>query len=188
MNRKTFINLGCSCGILSLINTPKVSSRTQNPEQPAKRHVPQDMNHEQVINILKFIDTTQSESVKENIFGRLGYECFYSRNLNKWIENFTEDVQAFLDRVNVQHKTKYWERLEFNTERTVLVLTGKKVEGCACAFADCSQPPISLCNYCCKNFQRELFGTLLGKNVRVEITQSVLLGDDRCSTLIHIAV
>lgn len=187
MDRKEFINMGCSCGILSLFNTSKVSCQTEKLEQPDKKHVTQEMNPEQVKNILKFIESSQSESIKESIFGRLGYECFYSRNLNMWIENFTEDVQAFLDRVNVQHKSKYWERLEFNKEKTALILTGKRVEGCACAFADCSNPPKSLCHYCCRNFQQELFGTLLGKRVRVEITESVLLGDDRCSTLIHAA-
>jgi len=33
-----------------------------------KPHVPQEMNQEQVKNILKFIDASQSESVKNNIF------------------------------------------------------------------------------------------------------------------------
>lgn len=186
MNRKEFIKTGCSCGILSLFTVSDLSAQNETTEHPLKKHIPQDMNHAQVKNIFKFIDSSQSESVKERIFGRLGYECFYSRNLDRWVKPYTTDVQAFLDRVNIQHKSKYWERLEFNKELTMLELTGKKVEGCACAFADCSQPPKSLCYYCCRNFQQELFGTLLGKQVRVEITKSFLLGDDRCNTLIHI--
>jgi predicted ArsR family transcriptional regulator len=66
------------------------------------------------------------------------------------------------------------------------VLTGKKVLGCACAFADCAQPPRALCDYCCKNFQQELFGMLLGREVEVEITAAYLYGDDRCNTIIHV--
>ena len=151
-----------------------------------KSHIPQEMNQEQVRNILKFIDASQDESVKESIFGQLGHECFYARKLDNWISQYSGDVQAFLDRVNVQHASKYWERLEFPEDGTVLVLTGKKVEGCACAFADCSQPPQSLCHYCCKNFQQELFGMLLGQKVEVKITESYLLGDERCSTTIHL--
>lgn len=151
-----------------------------------KEHVPQEMNQEQVKNLLKFVDSSQSEAVKESVFGQLGYECFYARDLNKWIGPYVGDVQAFLDNINVHHKSRYWERLEFNADRTALVLTGKKVLGCACAFADCAQPPRALCDYCCKSFQEELFGMLLGREVEVEISESYLFGDDRCNTIIHI--
>jgi hypothetical protein len=151
-----------------------------------KPHIPQEMNPEQVKNVLKFIDASQSEPVKSSIFSRLGHECFYARKLDAWIEQYTGDVQAFLDRVNVHHASKYWERLEFTEDRTVLILTGKIVQGCACAFADCPRPPRSLCYYCCKSFQQELFGMLLGQAVEVNITESFLLGGERCSTTIHL--
>ena len=147
--------------------------------------ISQAMNQEQVKNILKFIDASQDESVKESICSQLGHECFYARHLDAWIGQYTGNVQAFLDRINVE-KAKYWERLEFTEDGTTLILTGKKVEGCACAFADCSQPPLSLCHYCCKNFQQELFGMLLGRKVEVKITEAYLLGNERCSTTIHL--
>ena len=86
----------------------------------------------------------------------------------------------------MEKKSVYWESLEFNEDRSVLKLTGKKVEGCACAFADCPNPPKSLCHFCCKNFQQELFGMLLGQKVNVEITKAFLLGDESCETLIHL--
>jgi predicted ArsR family transcriptional regulator len=151
-----------------------------------KTHIYQDMNPEQVKNVLRFIDATQSEPVKSAIFSQLGHECFFARRLNQWIESYTDDVQAFLDRVNVEKTSKYWERLEFNADRTVLVLTGKKVQGCACAFANCEDPPKSLCHYCCKSFQQAMFGMLLGQEVEVTITEAYLLGDERCSTTIHL--
>jgi hypothetical protein len=151
-----------------------------------KSHIPQETNQEQVKNILKFIDASQDEGVKKSIFNQLGHECFYARSLDAWIGQYTGNVQAFLDWVNIEKASKYWERLEFTEDGTTLVLTGKKVEGCACAFADCPQPPLSLCRYCCKNFQQELFGVLLGRKVEVEITEAYLLGDERCSTIIHL--
>ena len=151
-----------------------------------KKHIPQDMNQAQVQNLLKFIDTSQSEVVKESIFQQLGQACFYTRKLDEWIGSFQSDVQAFLDRINVENASKYWERLEFNEDQSMLILTGRKVSGCACAFADCEQPPQSLCAYCCKNFQQEMFGSLLGRKVEVEITAAFLLGDERCSTKIHL--
>jgi predicted ArsR family transcriptional regulator len=91
-----------------------------------------------------------------------------------------------LDWVNVEGASKYWEKLEFNADRTQLTLTGRVVEGCACAFADCEQPPLALCQHCCKSLQQALFSTLLGQPVEVEITAAFLLGDQRCNTIIHL--
>ncbi len=176
MERKKFFS-GCGNSILSLL--------TVLPDGN-KKNIPQEMNHDQVKKIIKFIDTSQSEPVKEKIFGQLGFECFYSRKLDEWIGNYVGNVQAFLDMVNVEKKSKYWEKLEFDKKRTILALIGKKVEGCACAFADIPKPPKSLCNYCCKSFQEELFGKLLGQKVKVKITESYLLGGERCNTLINI--
>ncbi len=151
-----------------------------------KQPTPQEINQEQMKNVLKFVDTSQSEPVKSALFGRLGHACFYARKLDEWIAQYQGDVQAFLDRINIQHASKYWERLEFTEDRTMLVLTGRKVQACACEFADCPQPPQSLCHYCCKAFQQELFGMLLGRPVEVTITASYLLGGERCSTTIHL--
>ncbi len=143
------------------------------------------MNEEQVKNLLKFIDSTQPEHVRRTIFSQLGRECFYAEHHDRWIEQYKGNVQAFLDRINIQHQSRYWESLIFSEDKKALVLTGRKVEGCACPFAACEQPPLSLCHYCCKSFQQVYFETLFGKEVTVEITASYLLGDERCSTLIH---
>jgi hypothetical protein len=95
-------------------------------------------------------------------------------------------VQAFLDWVNVEGASKYWESLEFNADHTQLMLTGRVLESCACAFADCAHPPLALCKYCCKRLQEALFSTLLEQPVEVEITAAFLLGDERCNTIIHL--
>lgn len=188
MDRRTFVKSSCVCGGLCLFGSLPFTNQSGNSEMMnfENKNIPQEMNQEQVKRIIKFIDSFRDEHVKENIFCRLGYECFYSRKLNEWIEQYTGNVQVFLDGVNIEKKSKYWERLEFNEERTTLSLIGKKVNGCACSFADTPEPPKSLFNYCCKNFQQELFGKLLGQKVRVEITEAFLLGNECCSTLIQI--
>jgi hypothetical protein len=153
-----------------------------------KPNVPQvEMNQEQIRNILQFIDASQSEPIKNCIFSRLGRECFFTRKLDTWVTQYREDVQAFLDRVNIQQASKFWEKLEFTEDRKTLILTGRKVQGCACAYADSPEPPLALCQYCCKSMQEELFGMLLGQKVEVNITESYLLGGERCSTTIHLA-
>ncbi|MBN2009002.1 hypothetical protein JW960_06635 [candidate division KSB1 bacterium] len=186
MERKTFIKCGCAYGLLSLINASGFAGQTNDQQQSEKKHTAQSMSQKQVQEVIKFIETSFDDSVREKIFSQLGYECFHSRSLDGWIVRYVGHVQAFLDWVNVEKKSKYWERLEFNEDRTILSLTGRKVAGCACAYADCLNPPKSLCYYCCKNFQQQLFGMLLGQRVNVEITKAFLLGDDRCDTRIHL--
>jgi hypothetical protein len=153
-----------------------------------KARSPQEVavNLKQARKILQFIDASQSETVKENIFSQLGHECFYTRQLDAWIDSFQGDVQAFLDRINLQQASKYWESLEFSADHTQLILTGRKVTGCACGFAVGARPPVALCHYCCTSFQQALFGRLLGRKVAVEITEAYLLGDERCSTTIFL--
>ena len=188
MERRAFIGQSCTCGLVSLLGVSELAARQTNAQKPEdeKKHVPQAMSEKQVRNILKFIDASEDDDTKQRIFEQLGYECFFSRNLDKWIDPYVDNVQGFLDRVNVEHKSKYWEKLEFNEDRTVLTLTGRKVEGCACSFSDCPNPPKSLCHHCCKNFQQELFGRLLGRKVEVEVTTGFLLGDDHCDTIIRL--
>ena len=186
MERKTFIKNSCACGLLSLLPASGFPRQEEKQEQPEKKSTAQAMNQKQVQEIIKFIDASFDDPVREKVFSQLGYECFYSRNLDNWIGQYTGKVQTFLDWVNVEKKSKYWESLEFNEDRTTLKLTGRKVEGCACSFADCPNPPKSLCHYCCKNFQQQLFGKLLGQKVNVEITKGFLLGDESCDTLIHL--
>jgi hypothetical protein len=96
------------------------------------------------------------------------------------------DIQAFLDRVNVEHASPYWEKLEFNSDKSILFLTGKIVQGCVCAFGECDKPPVSLCNYCCKTFQEKMFSTLFDRNVEVKVTESFIYGGERCNTEIHL--
>ncbi len=144
------------------------------------------INQEQVTNLLKYIDSTLDEATKINLFSKLGHDCFYSRHQNQWVDQFNGDVQKFLDDINILHKSRFWESLIFTDDKSRLVLTGKEVDGCACSFAACDAPPLALCNHCCKSFQQELFSYLLGKPVKVTITESFLLGNKRCSTIIEI--
>jgi hypothetical protein len=148
--------------------------------------ITQQMNQDQVRNLLKHIDATFNETSKRKVFARLGHECFYSRHLDKWIDQFKGDVQEFLDNIKIRHKSTYWESLVFSTDKSRLILTGKEVDGCVCSFSAFSAPPLSLCNYCCKSFQEELFKYLLGNQVEVTITESYLLGNRRCNTIIEI--
>jgi hypothetical protein len=145
-----------------------------------------EMNKEQVVRILNFIDATKNEEAKQDIFCQLGNECFMLGHSTDWGMSFNNDHQKLFDEINIKGITPYWKKLEFNEDKTILYLTGKKVTGCVCSFGNSKTPPKSLCLYCCKTFQENLFGTVFNKKVRVEITESSILGGERCSTAIHL--
>jgi hypothetical protein len=145
----------------------------------------QDIHQKHVINFLKFIETDLNKKNVEKLYGRLGYECFYSRGLDKWVKSFNKNIDEFFDRVN-RGDSKYWEKLEFDKENGQIKVKSRKFISCVCGFAQCENPPISLCNLCCKRFQEEIFQTLLQRKVNVRIDESILLGNERCCTTIFV--
>ena len=154
-------------------------------QEADKNNKIQDVVPEQVIHLLKFIEENFDESVREKIFGKLGQECFYSRGLDKWIHSFNQDVDSFVNWVN-SGQSKYWKKVEYNRENSTLKVISRKSPVCVCAYAQCPDPPKSLCNHCCRMFQKEIFKTLLGKEVEVQVDSSTLLDGGSCNTTIII--
>jgi hypothetical protein len=153
--------------------------------KPEKKEGVFDIVPEQVINLLKFVEENFDEPVKEKIFGALGRECFYTRGLDKWINSFNQDLDSFINWVN-SGKSKCWKRVEHNRENSTIKVISYKSPHCVCAYAQCPAPPKSLCNHCCRIFQKEIFETLLGKEVEVTVDSSTLLDGGSCNTTIII--
>ncbi|UCH14624.1 MAG: hypothetical protein JSV22_01355 [Bacteroidales bacterium] len=186
MKRKEFLKSCGSCGAFSLIGlfySEKVNAEAISLKKDDEHSEP--MNKKQVRQLLKFIDSSINESDKEKIFNKLGTECLYSRNYDKWVISFRENQEEFFNRVK-RGESRYWEKLEYNKEKSVITLVGRKFQSCVCEYGQCDSPPESLCNYCCKRFQEEMFGLLLEKNVNVRIDESIILGGERCSTTIYV--
>jgi hypothetical protein len=144
------------------------------------------LNAIQIKNLLSYIDSSFDENIKEKIFCKLGDECYNLSGTDDWIKNFKNNHQKLIESINNDNLSPYWERLEFIENDSILVLTGKKVTKCACALGNSANPPKSLCNYCCKSYQKNIFSNFFNKNVEIEITESFILGGERCSTKIYI--
>ena len=166
MKRKEFINKCSTCGAVSLLglfSTDSVSAGEKSIKQDDTDGEP--MNKNQVREVLKFIDSSVNESDKEKIFNKLGTECLYTRNYDEWVIGFRDNLDEYFNRV-ARGESKYWEKLEYDKEKSVITLVGRKFQNCVCEYGQCKEPPESLCNYCCKRFQEELFGLLLEKKFR----------------------
>jgi len=183
MKRKEFIRKCTAYGLLSFISLTLPNKRL-GAEEPKTNNNDQanNVNCEQIVRLLCHIDGDMDESIKQEIFSKLGYECFYCTYAVKWIKSM--NVAGLIEFVN-NGKSSRWERLEYSLGKSTLKVIGRKAP-CDCAYAQGKKPPKSLCNYCCKKFLQELFGTLFGKKVDVAIDESIILGGERCSATVVI--
>jgi len=123
--------------------------------------------------------------VKKQIFERLGLEHTTNDQYYSRLIKYKKDIKSYFDWVN-GNQSIYWEKLEYDPDLSAIKVIGRIVDKCACPFAQCENPPKSLCNYCCKNFQKAMFEILLDKKVNVQIDEAFLLGGKRCSTTIFV--
>lgn len=144
------------------------------------------LNAQQIKNTLKFIEDTQGEDAKRSIFGELGRQCFHAAGIAKRMEQYRGRAEDYLKRVNEDHAVPYWESILPGGGGNSYILTGVPVDRCVCSFYDGKDTPLSLCDHCCRQFQRQLFSTLFDREVEIDITESCLKGGNRCSTVIRL--
>jgi hypothetical protein len=190
MDRKKFFETACVAGIGScvgfgLLSKGNLLAAVKQDANLTKKTPLVPVSAKQVQNVLSYIDSSMDESIKERVFGRLGFEHTTDAGFKKWITGYKSDLKSFFDMVN-SNKDNYWEKIEYNPETSAIKITGKPADRCACAYAQCENAPKSLCNYCCKNFQKHMFEMLLNKTVKVQIDEAFLLGDKRCSTTVFV--
>jgi hypothetical protein len=183
MERKEFIKKSTMCGVLSflclalpdkLLNSQTIKTNNENAVN--------NVNREQITRLLDFIDSELDDPIKKEVFGKLGYECFYCTKAVTWIKSM--NLTRLIETVNNGNSSR-WERIEYIPENGILKVIGRKAP-CNCAYSQAQKSPKSLCNYCCKNFLKELFGTLFEKKITVTINDSIILGGERCSATINI--
>ncbi len=187
MDRRSFIGAGCACGALFAAGLTEIGDQAIAAETPSKDDLTYKINPAQMMAVLTDIDRTKDKTLIDAVFNRLGYQCFHARDyLVEFAKKQQANFQAYVDYVN-SDKMKYWERLDYDKQAGVLKVTSRKFGKCVCAFAQCEKPAKALCTNCCKTFQEELFKGLTGRKAEVEITESILLGGERCRTTVRLS-
>ncbi len=190
MDRKKFLKKACGLGIgpcigFSFLSKGDLFAATQDNDKILKSTPVVPVDTRQVQNVLSYIENSMEESVKKSVFERLGYEHTTKPSFKNWINGYKNNIKSFFDMVN-SNKDTYWEKMEYDPEKSAIRIIGKLVDKCACPYAQCQNAPKSLCHYCCKNFQISMFEMLLDRPVKVQIDESYLLGGKRCSTTVFV--
>lgn len=190
MDRKKFLKAACGVGVSScvgfgLLSKSDLFAAVKQDSTLIKGTPIVPVDTRQIQNVLSYIDSNMDESIKKSVFEKLGYEHTTDDGFKKWIISFKSDLKSFFDWVN-SNNSEHWERIEYNPEISAIKITGKPADRCACPYAQAANPPKSLCNYCCKNFQKNMFEMLLDKTVKVQLDETFLLGGKRCSVTIFV--
>ena len=189
MDRKKFLRCACGMGVgsfagIGILTNNKLFAADDSESEKKTPLVPVDAR--QIRNVLCYIDSSMDESVKKRIFERLGAEHLTHPGFINYINETKKDLKGYFDRINASNDT-YWEKIEYHPETSTIKITGKPFDRCACSYAQCENPPLSLCNYCCIGFQKIMFEMLLDKPViKVRQDESYLLGGKRCSVTIFV--
>ena len=191
MNRKNFFKSACCMGFgcmgLSLLSNNSLLASIKQDSNEIKKTPIVPVDARQIQNVLYFIDTTMDEPVKKNIFERLGYEHTTHDKFVNRINGYKNNLQSFLDHINNHvNPNSDWDKIEYDQDLSIIKITGKPADRCACPYAQEANPPKSLCNYCCKSFQKSMFEALLGRPVKVQLDETFLLGGKTCSVTIFI--
>ena len=140
MKRKEFLSKCSNCSALSLLGLSGIDKYYDHEASQQKDDQDNEpMNKSQVRQLLKFIDSSINESDKEKIFNKLGTECLYSRELDKWVISFKDNQEEFFSRVK-RGESKYWEKLEYDKDASKITLVGRKFQTCVCEYGQSDRP------------------------------------------------
>lgn len=187
MNRRRFLTQGCACGAVLLAgNGPVAAESSTPPPKPDKNDPTIPVNPKQVAAVLSQIDRSGDKAVIEAVFNRWGVECFEKRNgVKENAARQSADFPAYVAYIN-SGRMRYWERLDYDEEKGVLRIVGRKFGRCVCAYSECRQPPKALCTHCCRTFQKRFFEAVTGRRAEIELDETVLLGGERCCTTVRL--
>ncbi len=183
MKRKEFLTsacaLGmCSCAGLSILASGNLfagSDGTQKKESDWRF----DFIRRRFAKLIENLDSTVDQEKKKKIIEDLGRAC--AKENADMLKKFKDNPEGYLEEM----KRLWAESTEYDKEKKMIRIVGKKAESCFCPFVDGSITPKDFCN-CSRGYNKEVFETILGKSVDVEIEESILRGGERCIHVIKI--
>jgi hypothetical protein len=184
MKRKEFLKstcaLGmCTCAGMSIFSNSNIFAQTNT--------VPKDgsdwkigFTQKRFAKFLEIVGSSLDKNELNLMFEKLGHEC--AKENKDFFIKFKDNVDGFLEEM----KKEWIEDAIYNKDDGSILLIGKKTGYCFCPLVDRSLISKEFCN-CSVGYTMEVFKTVTGKSVKVEIEKSVLRGGESCNVLIKTA-
>jgi hypothetical protein len=131
---------------------------------------------------MQVLDREVDQETRRMVMEACGRRCMSATTIKKArsLQQEARDLDGLLDRLNQAHiGGGYLER-----EGTVIRAA---YDRCYCGSVSKTREPFSATYcHCSCGWYRQLFETLLDRQVEVELLGSIIQGDERCQFLIHI--
>jgi predicted ArsR family transcriptional regulator len=178
MNRKQFLR-NCACTLCScaaagaLAPTPSAAAETKPPEDWRLPFV-----KKRYAKLIEILADKVDEATLNEILRQLGYDCA----ANYWvIQKHKGDVDGFIR----EFKERTNEDITYDREKGMVTVVSPERTECTCPLIAKNLTSSKVCN-CSLGWQQCAYETLLGKKVKVQLTESVLRGGKRCTFQIRV--
>jgi hypothetical protein len=179
MNRKDFLK-SCACGLCACATTSLIPSADLSAAEAAKTEdwrLP--FVKDRYAKLLQILGDKVDEKTMNEILRQLGRNCASTMPI---INQHKGDIEGFI----TDFKNKYHEDITYDREKGLITVVGQERSDCVCPLIGIkNKTPKIACN-CSLGWQQYVYETILGKEARVELKETVLRGGKRCAFEIRI--
>jgi predicted hydrocarbon binding protein len=175
----------CGCGLLSML-APGAARAEEKKDQAAAapadcEQAKQELDgaRERFALLVTAMGAQLDDATRQKLLQQTGREC--ARRWIPFFEKHRGDLPGFLAKA----RSAWLERADYDEKAGVLRVAGKPGP-CACPLVKAGRTPADFCR-CSTGWNELAFSTVVGRPVKVELEESVLRGDPRCSFRITIA-
>lgn len=189
MNRKEFLANTCKLGLCAcagMFLPGKVSAKGDTAVAdtcpPNENEWRMEFVQNRFAKFVDVIDANLDQDSKTRMIEQFGRACGKEMVADQ-LKQYIGDIDGFLEFI----KSNWVEDAGYDKVKNEITVTGKPTKKCFCPFVDGSRMSRDFCN-CSTGWAKEIFGTILDREVETEMTETVLRGADRCSHKIKIVV
>ena len=179
MDRKEFLK-SCVCGVCACATAGLIPSAELSAAEPAK---PEDWRlpfvKDRYAKLLQILGDKTDEKTINEILRQLGRHCASTSqiaNLHKG------DIDGYIS----ESKKQYNEDITYDREKGIITVVGPERDDCFCPLNGVRQKTPKIACNCSLGWLQYTYETILGKEVSVEMKESVLRGGKRCASEIHV--
>ncbi len=176
----------CSCAGIMLLDRDAGAQDPDGPENPADARIQEiewkigfmQRRFGKMLDLLK--DATDADT-QALILEGMGRAC--AAEYTEQLKQFQGDIDGF-----IKHMEEQWaEKVDYNEEKGLISVTGKKQENCFCPFVNRDVTPKEFCS-CSLGWQKETFEFISGRTVEASISDTILRGGESCNFQIGLSI
>ena len=169
----------CSCAGIMLHNRNMASMNIDDPDDAADAGLQETewkigFMQRRFAKMLDLLRETTDATTQAGILEGMGKAC--AEEYTGQIKQFQGDIEGF-----IKHVEEQWaEKVDYNKEKGMISITGKKQENCYCPFVNNDVTPAEFCN-CSIGWQKRTFEFISGQPVEASVSETILGGGERCN-------